>query len=150
VAHDGDTRLDDGLDGACAALAALELDRLGLALLHQPAGVGQRLLRGDLVGHEGQIDGEVGALQPSRHAGSVVDHVFEGDAQGVGVALDHHAQAVTHQHHVHPGRVGQAGHGVVIGGDHHDFLVVGLHAQKVRDRLLGHALVLLVTSVAPG
>jgi hypothetical protein len=44
VAHHRDAGIDQALDDVADALAALELDRLGHAILHQPAGVAERLV----------------------------------------------------------------------------------------------------------
>ena len=65
----------------------------------------------------------------------MVDHVVEGDLQGVFVALDDHPEAVVDQHHVGASLIDETRHRGVIGGDHGD-LLAGLHLLKVRTVLL--------------
>src|SRR5437868_2355538 len=55
VPHDRDARLRDGAHGLGAARAALELDRVGAALLHQAPGVLERVARAGLVAQERQV-----------------------------------------------------------------------------------------------
>ena len=67
--------------------AALELHRLGVAFLHQPAGGLERLLARDLEAHERHVDDDVRALGSPRDDAGVVGHLVERDGERAAAAL---------------------------------------------------------------
>jgi hypothetical protein len=123
VAHHRDAGLGHAPDRLGHGLAAFQLDRLDVALLEQAGAAAQGLFGVGLVAAEGQIPHQVRALAAARDGAAVVDDVVEGDGDGVFVALNHHAQAVPHQHGVDLGGFDEAGEGGVVAGDHDDALV---------------------------
>ena len=62
VGHDRDTGAGQQLHMRQDPLAAFELDGVGAGLLHEPGGGRERLLRGLLIGPEGQVRDDHGAL----------------------------------------------------------------------------------------
>ena len=56
---------------------------------------------------------------PAHHLG-VVDHLLQRHRQRGAVSLDDHRQAVADQNPLDAGGIDQAGHGVVVGGQHGD------------------------------
>jgi hypothetical protein len=109
---------------------ALELDHVGQAFLHQPAGTAQRLLGTFLVGKEGQVGHQQGAFEAARHTAGVIDHVVQGHRHRGGLALHHVAERIADQHHVDAGRVQQAGEGIVIRRQRGNALAGALHLQQ--------------------
>ena len=122
----------DTRDGLRDRLAALQLDGLNAAFLHQSARGPQRIVARDLVRHERQVTDQVGPFGTTGHACAVIDHVVQRHRQGVVMTLHDHAQRVAHENHVRTRHVDQACHGRVVGGDHHKPLVVGLLLPKVQ------------------
>src|SRR6185503_19076167 len=68
---------------------ALELDHLRAAVLHEPHGVGERLL-GRRVTHEGHVGDQEGAVQSLRDCARMIDDVVHRHRHGAVVTLDHH------------------------------------------------------------
>ena len=128
-------------------LAALDLDHLG-AGGHQLHGVAEGQFRGFLVGAEGHVGDDQGAVAAPGHHGGVVDHVGQGHRQGGIVALHHHAEGIAHQHGIDPGVVAEAGKAGVVAGQHGDFLAGGPELGHVGDGqaagrgLAGHGFIL--------
>lgn len=83
---DGDTVLDDTGDGFGADGAAFEFNGVAAGCLEEASGVLEGLLWGELVGHEGHIGEDEGGMVAADDGGGVVDHVFEGDGDGGGMA----------------------------------------------------------------
>ena len=116
----------DGPDPVADRRAPFQLHGVGAGLLHQPAGVGHRLLHGDLIAHKGHVHHHEGGLAGPGHAAAVDDHLLHGDGEGVRIALHGHAQAVPHQDGVDAGLIHEAGGGVVVAGQLGDVLPSGL------------------------
>ena len=70
-----------------------------------------------MVAAVGHVDDEQGALDGAADGAGVVQHVVHGDAEGVWVAEDGHAEGVADEEDVDAGLVDQAGGGVVVGGE---------------------------------
>ena len=120
---DGDVVAGEELDDVDLPGAALELDHLGAAFLHQPHGVRERqLARG--VAHERQVGHQERAPQAPRHRAAVVDDVVHRDRHGRVVALDHHAERVTDQHDVGARLVDQRREARVVAGEAGDLLAL--------------------------
>lgn len=78
------------------------------------------------VGEVGEVGHEKGLRGPPAGGLGVVEHLLQGHGHRGGVAQDHHPQGVPHQNGVHPGRLGQAGRGVVVGGEVDEPLALGV------------------------
>ena len=127
VAHDGNAGREDAFDALADFGAAFELDGVGAALLHDADGALQRFQRIALVRAEGEVDHDEGLLGRPHHALCMVDHLVQRDRQGGLVAGHHVGGAVADEDDVDPGPVNDAGHGVIVRGEHGDFLAVVLH-----------------------
>ena len=138
VALNRNARVDDGLDLRGDRGAALELDRLRMSLLDQPAGVGQGVVLRGLVGEKGHVGDQKRVGERPAHGGGVVNHVLHGHRQGVGVAEHGHSQRVAHQDGVDAGLLDQARHGVIVGGHHRDLLARALLLLHAENGVLGH------------
>ena len=93
---------------SATARAALELHRLGAALLDQAAGVGHRVGRAHLVGQERQVGDEQRAAPRPRHHAGVIDHLVHRHRQRGVEALHDHAERVADQDEVDARLVGDA------------------------------------------
>jgi hypothetical protein len=100
MAHDRDAALDHVVDGFGHGRAALDLHRLGARLLHDPGGVVIGRLGAAFVGAEGHVDDDHGLARPTHHRLTMQDHHLHGHADGVGQAMNHHAEAVADQQQV--------------------------------------------------
>jgi hypothetical protein len=76
--------------------------------LHEQHRIVQSLGRGFLVATEGHIGDDPGVAITRGHAPRVIHHVRHGYRQRALVALNHHAQRVTHQQNVDARLVQQA------------------------------------------
>ena len=130
VAHHRDARGDEPVHELGVDRAALELDRVAAALLHQLAGVGHALLDRRLVRHERHVADDVRAARPAGDGAAVVDDLVERDRQGRVVALHDHAERVADEQHVGAGLVEQARERGVVGGEHGDPLASLLHLPQ--------------------
>ena len=117
----------DGPDLGADPFAALQLHAVHAGLFHHSAGIGQGLLRGDLVTHKGHVQNHKGIPASPGHAAAIEDHLLQGYRQGVGIALHGHPQAVPHQDHVDARLVHQPGGGIVVAGELGDFFPPGFH-----------------------
>ena len=134
VPHHGNPRLDQGPDRGRHRGAALELDRLAVRLLEDPAGRADGLPRRDLVAEERQVGHDQGAPRGPRDHLGVVDDLVERDPQGRLPALDHGTQRVADEQAVDAGRVEQAGRGEVVGRQHADPPPLRLPRGEIGDR----------------
>ena len=133
------------------AEAALELDHLRAAFLHEAHGVrerdvGRRITRERQVGHQER------PMQSARHGFAVIDDVVHGHRHRGVVTLQHHAERIAHQHQVRVGVVAQHREARVVAGDAGDLLALALHlverAQRHR-RPRGIALFEMCVQVGP-
>jgi hypothetical protein len=109
-----------------------QLHRLGRAFLEQPASRPHALLDRYLVAEKGHVRDDLRVLGAARHHPAVVDHLVEGDRQGVGQPLHHHAQAVAHQHDVHARAIRQPREGHIVGRHRGDLLAPALALAQSR------------------
>ena len=113
--------------------AAFQLHRLAAGFLEDAAGALDRPIRAEVEAGERHVDHHQGVADgPADHFG-VIDHLFERHRQGGAMALDDHRQAVAHQDAFDAGRIDQAGHGVVVGGQHGDFPPGRFHGRELGD-----------------
>ena len=80
--HDGDASRGQLADGCEEVRTALELHCIGSRLLHDTESRVQGTLSADLIAAKGHIYHDEGSLDATNHAGSVVDHLVEGDGKG--------------------------------------------------------------------
>jgi hypothetical protein len=78
--------------GACSS--ALNLDGLGSGVLDEAEGVADGVVDGGMVGAVGHVGDQEGAVEATGNRSSVVEHLVEGDGEGVFVAEDNHAERV--------------------------------------------------------
>jgi hypothetical protein len=86
-------------------------------------------------------------MQAARDRGAVIHHVIHCHRHGGVMALDHHAERVADQHHIHAGGIQQRGEGGVIGGQAGDLLAALFH---LRERIERHRRPLGVTLLQVG
>ena len=137
VAHHGDIRLDQGLDGGRHLAAPFELDGLAIRLLENSPGGADRLPRRDLIAEKRQVgDDQRTPGRPGDHLG-VVDDLVDRDAQGRFPALNDRPQRVADQQAIDAGRVEQPGGREVVGRQHGDPAALRLPCREIRngDRL---------------
>ena len=131
VAHDRHAGLHERLDDPGAAHAALDLDRLCAAVLHEPARVLRRLLdRG--VRQERHVADHERVLRPADDGPRVMEHLVHRDAHGRLVAERDLAQRIADEDHRDAGVVEDARGREVVRGEHRDALAVGVHAGRCR------------------
>lgn len=147
VAHDGDAGLHHGLDLGADLDAALELDGLATALLHEAAGVADGRGHVLLVGEEGHVADDEGVARRAGDAAGVMDHVVHGHGNGGVIAHHGHAEGVSDQDHVNPGLLDERGHGVVVGGHHGDLAALVHLLLEGEHGVLSHLLLVPFTRV---
>ena len=123
-------------DGLGHVNAALELHALGAAFLDHAAGIGDGVCDRDLVGEKRHVADEQSALAAARDHARVVDHLVHGDAEGVVVALHHHAERVTDQQQIRAGTIGDAREREVVRGQHRE-LALAFGGEHARNSHLG-------------
>ena len=133
MAHHRDAGGDEPRDELGVHGAALELDRVAAALLHQPAGVRDAVLDRRLVGHERHVADDVRAPRRACDRAAVIDHLVERDRQRRLVTLHDHAERVADQQHVDAGFVEQPRERGVVRGEHGDLLAALLHLPEGLD-----------------
>ncbi len=137
VAHHRDAGVDDRPGALDDDAAGLELDRLAAGLLDQPLGAADRFLVARLVAAHRHVADHQRRLQAAADGLAEHHHLVHRDQLRVRVAEDDVGGGVADEDDVDAGRLGDGRRGVVVGGDHHDRLAVGLHLGQARqaDRL---------------
>ncbi len=74
--------------------AALELDSLCAAFLHQTAGVDQGVIGGCLIGHERHIRNEQRIFRAASNCRRMMDHILHCDGQRILITKADHAQRI--------------------------------------------------------
>ena len=136
MAADDDAGVEDRLDAADHAHAALELDGVDAGLLEEAAGVAHGVLVGDLVAAEGHVADDEASRGAAAHGLAVHDALVHGHRHRAGVAVDAHAERVADEDHVDAGGLLEGGRGVVVGGEPGDLLAGALHLVEVEDAFL--------------
>jgi len=128
------------LDDFHLVVAALELDHHCATFLHQPHGVIECLSRFG-VAHERHVRDKKCSPQATGHRARVIDNVIDSDRHSRVVPLDYHAERITNQDQVRPGRIDQDGIARVVGGEAGNRLTVFFHLAQGGDinRGLRHA-----------
>ena len=141
VAHDRHARIGDGLDDGRLLPAALHLDDVRAALLHDA----QRIEHADVLGRVAAVrhgDQHHAVRRAAADRLRVLDHHVDGDGQRVGMTVVGHAERVADRGDVDAGPLGPDGRGIVRYRDHHDLLLGLLAGLQVRHRqafaFLGH------------
>ena len=126
---DRDAALDQEAHGSCSPAATFKLDHMR-ARLHQTQGASKGLLRALVVAAKGQIGDQPGTLATTCDTSGVIDHLVEQHGHGAGLALQHHAERVTHQQRLDAGLFQHRGESGVIAGQHGDLVAAGMHVQQ--------------------
>jgi hypothetical protein len=134
VGDDGDFGGGEAADEFGARGAAFDLDGLGAGLLDEAEGVAGGVAQGGVVGAVGHVGDEEGAAEAAGDGAGVVEHLVEGDGEGVFVAEDDHAERVADQDHVDAGLVDQARGGIVVCGERGDGMAGQVSSGGVRRR----------------
>ncbi len=116
--------------------AALQFHGIHAAVLQQTTGVAHRLGPVSLVGHERHIADEIRVLRPAPHGLAVVQHLVHRHRHGGIIAQHHHAQRITDQDRVQSRPIRSQRAGIVVGGDHGDWLAPRLLLLKRQDGYL--------------
>ncbi len=130
VAHDGNPRRDQLPDELRVNGAALELDRVTAAILHQLPGVGHRLLERRLIRHERHVADDVSSPGSPRDRATVIGHLVERHRQGRVVTLDDHAERIADQEDVRACFFEKPRKRGVIGSEHGDLLAFLFHLPE--------------------
>ena len=141
VPHHGNLALHHRAYLVFHADAAFELHRLGAALLDEAARVQDGVARADAEGEKRQVGHEQRLGLGAAHRPGVVHHVVQGHLRRVGIAQNHHPQAVADQDDVHVGVVHEFRRGVVVRGDGGDLLPALARPDGGGGDLLAHSLV---------
>ena len=110
--------------------AALKLDGMGPAFLHEPSGVADSVLHAYLEAQERHIAHEQGVTRSAGDAERVMHHIVHGHGHRVGHAHHDHSERIAHEDHIRASGAHKAGHGVVVRRDHGDFLAPVLSFQQ--------------------
>ena len=125
VPLDGDARIDDSSNAAFDAGAPFELHGVHPTLLHEAAGVLDRIVNVQ-VASKRQVADKERVLRGPGHGLAVVQHVVHGDLLRPVVAELDHPKGVSDQQNVKAGAVREEGRGVVVGSDHRYVFLVEL------------------------
>ena len=132
MAHHRDAGVDDRLRARDRCAAALELDRVGAAVLHEPNGVRHRLLVRGLVRAERHVGDDERPLRAARHPLRHEQDLVERDGHRRLAAVHDHAGRVADEDQVDAGGVGEPRARRVVGGDHDDLLAAAFHLVQLR------------------
>ena len=124
MCHNGDRCLCDCFNLGTNRRAALQLDSLTSALLHQSACIHNGIINGGLVAHKGHIADHECIFCTSGNSGGVVNHILHGNGDGILIAEHNHAQRVANQNGIYATFIHQLCCGIIISGQHSDFVSV--------------------------
>ena len=130
VCADGDSALDEKLDGFGEESAAFDFDHCG-AGGGEFCGVLEGVLRGGLKRAEGHVSDDDGVWRSGADAADVVGGIGGFNGEGILRALDEHAERVADEECVGAAFVEDVGEGGVVGGEHGDFFALGFHAEEL-------------------
>ncbi len=116
MSHDGDARREDALDRLHDLRAALQLDGIGLGLLHDADGRVECDLRVALIGAEGQVDDHQCAVYGTHDRARMIDHHIQSYGE-CGLVTGHYVGSrVADQNHVYACGIDDLGHRIVVRG----------------------------------
>ena len=118
-------------------LPALEFHCIGAALLEHADGVGNSHIVVHLVGAERHIRDYQCVLRSAHDAFGEEDHLVKRDRQCILVAAHNVGCTVANQEHIDSGFVHQPGEGVIVRGEHCDFLTLLFHLANLCCRQTG-------------
>ena len=130
VGDDGDFGGGEATDEFGAVAAAFDFYGLGAGVLDEAEGVADGVVDGGVVGAVGHVGDEEGAAEGAGNGAGVMEHLVEGDGEGVFVAEDDHAERVADEDHVDAGLVDQARGGIVVRGEGGDGMAGELFLQE--------------------
>ena len=125
MGDDGDFGLGEGADEIDAR--AFDFDGFGAGFFDEANGVGEAIGYCAVIAAEGHVGDEQGAADGAADGAGVMEHLVDGDGEGVFKAHHHHGQRIAHQHHVDARLVDKARGCIVIGGERGDGLALALH-----------------------
>jgi hypothetical protein len=132
VAHHGDAGPHHGGDRlGHLRRATLHLHGRGARLLEHASRITDRLLGGDLIGQEWEVDDDEPSLDASPHGPRMIDHVVERDRQRGIEAEDDVRERVTDENHVGAGAIHEAREKEVVGSKRSDALASTLHLLEI-------------------
>ena len=94
VCHNGNRCLCDCFNLGTNRRAALQLDSLTSAFLHQSASIHNSIINGGLVAHKGHITDHECIFCTSGNSSGVVNHILHGNGKGILIAEHNHTQRV--------------------------------------------------------
>jgi hypothetical protein len=133
VAHDGDPRVDDGLDGRVGVPASLHLHRGRPAFLEEATGAADGLGNGRLVGEERHVGHEQRAHAGAGHRLHVVQDLVERHVERFLVAQRHLGERIAHHRDVDAGALEDDRGGEVVAGDLDDLGIAPLAGDDLGD-----------------
>ena len=104
--------------------ARLQLDGLGTSFLEETAGILHGVVHRRLIGQKRQVADHHGLFRPPCDRLAVMEHIFHGDRQGIFIPQHDHAQRIAHEQRVDSRFVKQLRRGIIVGGEHGEFLLV--------------------------
>ena len=130
MSHYGNACAKDAFDAFADFGAAFDLYGFGMAFLHYADGGSESFLGVALVGAERHVAYHKRALCTFYHAFGVVDHLVEGYRESGDIAGHDVGGRVTYKYYINTCLIHEAGHGVVVGGEHGDLLAALFHLDK--------------------
>ena len=129
MAADGNAALGEKLHRLNHRCSAFQLDHLR-ASRHQFCSVRERFLRTDLKRAEWHIAHDESLLRSACYTASVIDHIVQRHWQRTIMPLQHHAERIAHQQHIHALRFEQRGKACVVASQHGDFFFLAAHGLQ--------------------
>ena len=130
MTHHGNAGVENLADGVDDLHPTLQLESVAVGLLHDADGVGDTFRGIHLIRTERHIANDQRTLGAAHNGFGVINHLVERHGQS-GERTGHHiGGGVTHKNDVHAGAVHNAGHTVVISGQHGNLLALLLHLNK--------------------
>ena len=136
MSHDGNTSIENTLDGVYNLNTAFQLQGITTALLHDADGIGNTLGSIHLIRAEGHVAHHEGALHTIHNGTGVVNHLVDCHGQRRGIAHHHVGGRVAHEDAVNACPVDYACGSKIVGGEHADFLTLLFHLNKATRRHL--------------
>ena len=130
MTHDRNAGRKDTLHALKDFLAAFHLDGIGTSFLHDTDGAGKGLLGVALIGTEGHINHHKCTFDGADHRGSINNHFIKRDGESCLVTLHDVGSGIADEYNIDSGTFKKGGHGVVVSGEHGNFLAMKLHILK--------------------
>ena len=109
------------------------LDGLALRLFHNSRCRFNGMADADLADGKREIDNDHSMASGPADQGPMVNHLFEGDRNGGLETLYHHSERIADEKAMDSGFIQEFRSGVIISGQHRDFLSTLFHALESSD-----------------